>query len=95
VEIGVTVRNVGERKGTETVQVYLTRPVDGVSALAVFGQAVAEPGALTRVRLTIPARAFAHWDPQEHAWAQPAGTFVVRVGSSSRELPLRGELLVG
>jgi beta-glucosidase len=44
VEIGVTVRNVGERKGTETVQVYLTRPVDGVSALAAFGQAVAEPG---------------------------------------------------
>lgn len=95
VEIGVTVRNVGARPGTETVQVYLTRPIDGVSALAAFGQAVAEPGERARVRLTLPARAFAHWDDRLHGWAQPGGTFVVRVGRSSRELPLHGELLVG
>jgi beta-glucosidase len=95
VEIGVTVRNVGERPGTETVQVYLTRPIDGVSALAAFGQAVAQPGERTRVRLTLPARAFAHWDERRHAWAQPDGAFLVKVGPSSRELPLRGELLVG
>lgn len=95
VEIGVTVRNVGAREGTETVQVYLTRPVDGVSALAAFGQAVAKPGERTRVRLTLPARAFAHWDSRRHEWAQPDGTFVIKVGPSSRELPLRGELLVG
>jgi beta-glucosidase len=95
VEIGVTVRNVGERPGTETVQVYLTRPIDGVSALAAFGQAVAEPGERTRVRLTLPARAFAHWDTVRHEWAQPSGQFGIKVGPSSRELPLRGELLVG
>ena len=95
VEIGVTVRNVGARPGTETVQVYLTRPVDGVSALAAFGQAIAEPGERTRVRLTLPARAFAHWDSERRTWAHPGGTFVVRVGPSSRELPLHGELLVG
>jgi len=95
VEIGVTLRNVGARRGTETVQVYLTRPVDGVSALAAFGQATVEPGERTRLRLTLPARAFAHWDVLTHAWAQPAGSFLIKVGSSSRELPLRGELLVG
>ena len=95
VEIGVTVRNVGKRPGTETVQVYLTRPVDGVSALAAFGQVVAEPGERARIRLTLPARAFAHWDSDRHEWAQPGGTFVVKVGPSSREIPLRGELLVG
>ena len=95
VEIGVTVRNVGARPGTETVQVYLTRPVDGVSSLAAFGQALAQPGERTRIRLTLPARAFAHWDAERHAWAQPDGTFQVRVGPSSRELPLRGELQVG
>lgn len=95
VEIGVAVRNVGERAGTETVQVYLTRPVDGVSALAAFGQATAESGELVRLRLTLPARTFAHWDPERHEWAQPAGTFAVKVGSSSRDLPLRGALRVG
>jgi beta-glucosidase len=77
------------------VQVYLTRPVDGVSALAAFGRATAEPGERTRVRLTLPARAFAHWDTALHAWAHPAGAFVVKVGGSSRDLPLRGELAVG
>ena len=95
VELGVTVRNVGVRPGAETVQAYLTRPVDGVSALAAFGHAVAAPGERTRVRLTLPARAFAHWDTAGGAWAHPAGTFVVKVGGSSRDLPLRGELAVG
>ena len=95
VEIGVTIRNVGARRGTETVQVYLTRPVDGVGALAAFGQATVEPGERTRLRLTLPARAFAHWDALAHEWAQPAGSFLIKVGSSSRELPLRGELSVG
>jgi len=94
VELGVTVRNVGTRPGSETVQIYLTRPVDGVSALAAFGRAVADPGERTRIRLTLPARAFAHWDPVDRRWAQPGGVFLVRAGSSSRELPLHGELAV-
>ncbi len=87
-------RNVGTRRGSETVQIYLTRPVDGVSALAAFGRAEADPGERTRVRLTLPARAFAHWDPMRQGWAQAGGVFLVRAGSSSRELPLHGELAV-
>jgi beta-glucosidase len=94
VEISVTVRNTGPRTGTETVQVYVTRPVDGLTALAAFGQAVVEPGQHARVRLTVPARAFAHWDTVEHRWAHPGGTFLVKVGASARELPLRAELPV-
>ena len=94
VEISVTVRNTGARKGSEIVQVYLTRPVDGLSALAAFGRAFAEPGERAVVRLTLRARAFAHWDAQEHRWAHPGGSFVIKVGASARDLPLRAELRV-
>jgi beta-glucosidase len=94
VEIGVTIHNTGQRAGTETVQVYLTRPVDGITALASFAQAEAEPGQRTHVRLTVPARAFAHWDALEHRWVHSGGTFLIKVGASSRELPLRAELPV-
>ena len=94
IELAVTVRNVGSRPGSEVVQVYLTRPFDRLTALAAFGRAEAEPGGLCRVLLTLPARVFAHWDAGSHAWAQPAGVYVVRAGSSAQDLPLHRELPV-
>jgi beta-glucosidase len=94
IELAVTVRNVGTRPGSEVVQVYLTRPFDRLTALAAFGRAEAEPGGLCRVRLTLPARVFAHWDDASHAWTHPAGVYVLRAGRSSRELPLHRELPV-
>lgn len=95
IELAVTVRNVGRRRGSEVVQVYLTRPSDRLTVLAAFARAQAEPGGTARVRLTLPSRVFAHWDAAEHRWAHPGGTYVIKVGRSSRELPLRAELAVG
>ena len=42
--------------------------------------------------IELDQRAFAAWDPDAHRWTISAGTYEVRLGSSSEDL--RGELLV-
>ncbi len=91
-ELVVTVRNTGTRRGREIVQAYVagqpgdeTRPV---RALAAFGIAAAEPGELAEVPLRVPARAFARWDAETGGWAWPRELFTVHVGRSSRDLRL-------
>ncbi len=45
--------------------------------------------------VTIPARAFEHWDVEAHAWALESGTFVLEAGRSSGDLRLRAEVEIG
>jgi beta-glucosidase len=93
-DLGLTVmiRNTGSRRGREVVQAYV-EPVTAeagrpVRTLAAFAAAAAEPGQIARVRLTVPARAFARYDETAGAWAWPPGEFAIRVGRSSADLRL-------
>jgi beta-glucosidase len=93
-DLTVTVRNAGSRPGREVVQAYLAAPADRsgpgepVRTLAAFASVRADPGESLGVRLTIPARAFARYDPDLASWIWPGGQFTVLAGRSSRELPL-------
>jgi len=44
------------------------------------------------VDVTIPARAFAHWDEGSHSRQSEPGTVHLAVGRSYRELPLQAKL---
>ncbi len=98
-DVVVTIRNTGSRPGREVVQAYLAPPPGDpgrpVLALAAFGTAVAEPGAMARLRLRLPARSFARWDERAGGWVWPAGRFQVHVGRSARDLRLTDEVRSG
>uniref|UniRef100_UPI0035CAD161 glycoside hydrolase family 3 C-terminal domain-containing protein n=1 Tax=uncultured Amnibacterium sp. TaxID=1631851 RepID=UPI0035CAD161 len=59
IEVAVTVRNSGDRAGTEVVQLYLSDPVASVvrpvQRLVGYTRVDLEPGAAARVRFTVPA----------------------------------------
>jgi beta-glucosidase len=88
----VMIRNTGPRRGREVVQAYVepVTPEAGrpVRALAAFATVAAEPGEITEVRLTVPARAFARYDETVRTWVWPPGEFAVRIGRSSADLRL-------
>ena len=92
VRVRVAVRNTGSRPGREIVQAYVASPGAGTGrparALGTFAAVSAEPGERAEVVLTVPARAFAVWDPAAGGWAWPPGTFTVEIGRSSRDLRL-------
>jgi beta-glucosidase len=90
--IRVAVRNTGPRPGREIVQAYVASPVADAGrparVLGAFAAVSAAPGERAEVVLTVPARAFAVWDPAAGGWAWPEGTFTIEVGRSSRDLRL-------
>jgi beta-glucosidase len=104
VAVSVTVRNAGDRSGTETVQVYVTDPEASVyrpeQELRGFARATLQPGELQRVTVELDARAFGFWDVTRGRRVVEGGVFGIRVGASSRDIrlttdiELRGEALV-
>src|SRR5215468_2070667 len=92
VRVRVRVNNTGSRPGREIVQAYVAGPVAGAGrparALGAFAVVSAAPGERAEAVLTVPARAFAVWDPAAGGWAWPPGTFTVEIGRSSRDLRL-------
>ncbi|HEY5515034.1 MAG TPA: glycoside hydrolase family 3 C-terminal domain-containing protein [Pengzhenrongella sp.] len=98
VEVGLTVTNTGARAGRETVQVYVSDPACSVfrpeQELKAFAKVTLEPGAGTRVTLTLDARAFSFWHVPLGRWVVEGGSFVIRVGASSRDVRLSGAVVL-
>ncbi|MGO4542546.1 beta-glucosidase BglX [Paenibacillus sp. 2TAB19] len=85
--VSMTVTNIGEAAGEETVQLYIqdlhgsiVRPV---LELKGFRKVWLEPGASLDVAFEIGERDLAFWSPAVGYAAEP-GEFIVHVGSSSR-----------
>lgn len=97
VELDVT--NTGKRAGKEVVQLYLglpsTREVpQPPSALKRFEKISLEPGETSHVRFELDERTLSYWNVKNHNWEVLPGTYQVKVGTSSRDLPLQGAFKV-
>ncbi|MEG1245701.1 MAG: glycoside hydrolase family 3 C-terminal domain-containing protein [Gordonibacter sp.] len=97
-EVSFTVRNDGDRAGKEVVQLYVA-PRDAQvfkapQQLKGFAKVELAPGEERRVALRVPRSSFAHYCPAEGAWDVEAGTYELRVSSSSRDVRLCREVQV-
>jgi beta-xylosidase len=92
-EIACTLRNTGDRAGTEVVQLYLHDPVAQVARpvryLAGFARVPLQPGAARRVVFVLHADRTAFCGVSGARVVEP-GEIKVAVGSSSADLRLRG-----
>jgi beta-glucosidase len=89
VTVGVVLRNTGERRGRDVVQVYLARPDSRIERpvrwLAGHAAVEADPGEQTDVQIVVPRRAFAHWET-ETGWTVEPGRYELHVGRSADHL---------
>jgi beta-glucosidase len=87
--VTVDVANRGARPGKQVVQVYAERPDSTIDRpvrwLVGFASVDVDAGTTASVPITIPVRAFAHWD---EGWQYEPGAFTLRIGTSVVELPL-------
>jgi len=91
--VSLLVKNTGERRGAEVVQVYVhdvrasvPRPEQELKA---FAKVELGPSEEREVRLELDARTFSYYDPARHDWVLEPGEFELRVGSSSRDIRLK------
>ena len=97
-QVEVTVTNTGDRTGSTVVQAYvhdvestLPRPEQELKAFAKVELAAQET---RRITLDLDRRAFAVYDRESGCWAVESGAYEIRVGTSSRDLPLRTTVVV-
>ncbi len=92
-----TVKNTGTRAGDEVVQLYirdvLASRVRPVMQLEGFQRIHLEPGASQEVSFTLGPDQLHMLDGDRH-WVVEPGAFRIMVGSSSKDIRLRGELMV-
>jgi beta-glucosidase len=88
----VTLRNTGERRGKQVVQVYAARPASEVERpvrwLAGFAVVHADPGETVAVPVPIDGRALRHWDADTAGWAVEPGEVLLSAGPSAGDLPV-------
>lgn len=96
--VSCTIRNIGERAGTETVQIYVgelpTAVFTPCKQLAGFAKVHLEAGESTSVEVPIPRRSVSYFDVGQNDWVTPTGTVELLAGSSSRDIRLTTPLAV-
>jgi beta-glucosidase len=89
----VRVENVGRRRGSEVVQCYVhaldRRPSEPDQQLRAFEKLTLDPATTARVELRLTERDFARYDKAAGGWLASPGSYELRIGRSSRNLPLR------
>ncbi|HZQ56007.1 MAG TPA: glycoside hydrolase family 3 C-terminal domain-containing protein [Bryobacteraceae bacterium] len=96
-QVSVDIRNIGERRGTETVQLYIhekTGPVaTPVKQLRGFQRVDLAPGEVKNVKFTLTPEDLQLLD-LDMRWRVVPSDFEIMVGRSSEDLPLEGLLKV-
>ncbi|PVH69280.1 glycoside hydrolase family 3 protein [Cadophora sp. DSE1049] len=92
--IGASVKNTGNVKGQEVLQLYVGIPNGPVRQLRGFAKESLRPGESRSVQFPLTRRDLSVWDVAAQSWKLQTGTYQIYVGSSSRRLPLRGTLAI-
>lgn len=97
VRVSATITNAGTRAGDEVVQLYLRDVLASVARpvqqLAGFTRIRLSPGESREVTFQVTRSQLQMLDANLH-WVVEPGPFRVQVGASSRDIRLRGELVV-
>jgi beta-glucosidase len=97
VNISLDVTNTGDRSGSEVVQLYINDIISSVTTpvkeLKGFEKISLEPGERKTVHLQLSPEDLSLLDRNMNLIVEP-GTFEVMVGSSSRDIKLKGEFEV-
>jgi beta-glucosidase len=89
------VKNTGSVTGAEAAQLYVGIPGAPVKQLRGFQKRTIRPGKSERVTFKLTRRDLSVWDPMVQKWRLQNGEYKIYVGSSSRNLPLAGDLKIG
>jgi len=91
-EVSFTLKNTGKRTGSEIAQVYASLPDaagEPPNRLIGWTKVNLAPGESKQVSVPVGRERFQIFDEASDSWKLVPGQYVVRVGASSRELPLQ------
>ena len=96
-KVTFNVTNIGDVPGAEVAQLYLAFPPaagEPPQVLRRFAKVNLAPGECAPVAFELGDADVSVWDADAHGWRKVAGQYGVLVGSSSRDVRLKGEMTV-
>jgi beta-glucosidase len=98
ISVSLEVQNTGSRAGDEVVQLYVhardSKVQRPLQELKRFQRIALQAGETRPVSFTLPASEAAFWDVRRGKFTVEKGTLEIRVGSSSRDIRLHGEVRI-
>jgi beta-glucosidase len=92
--VSFDIKNIGSREGAEVAQLYI-RDIDAseirpVKELKGFEKILLKPGEVKTLKIEIDERALSFYSSKKKQWIAEPGKFEALVGSSSKEIKLKG-----
>ena len=96
--VTLTVTNTGKCAGAEIVQLYVAKPDARIfrpaQELKGFAKVWLEAGESKTVTIPLDDKAFRYWNIATDSWEVEGGKYLLRVGASSDDICLTGEVTV-
>jgi beta-glucosidase len=89
--VSFTVKNTGKRAGTEIAQIYASLPdaaQEPPKRLVGWARVQLRPGESKQVSVPVSRDRFTAYDEASDSWKLVPGKYVIRIGGSSKDLPL-------
>lgn len=90
IDISVNVKNIGDRAGAETVQLYISDPSSSVERpakeLKGFRKVYLEPDETARVSFRIEEKELSFFEPEKHMWIAETGKYIAHIAASSSDI---------
>ena len=98
IDIKVKVNNTGNHNGKEVVQAYISKPDSAIERasqeLKGFAKVDVEKGGSSIASISIPVKELAFYNVDTEKWEVEKGTYLIKVGNSSRHLVLESSISV-
>ena len=98
ITIQVDIKNTGTLGGDEVVQIYIADKKPGLlkpeKKLVAFERVNIMPGLAKTVELVLEANELAIWNLRKKKFVLEPGAFLIMVGSSSKDIRLRGSFVI-
>ena len=94
--ISVPVKNIGQRDGTEILQLYIRNlqdPDGPLKSLRAFKRVDVKAGQTVNARLTFDSKAFEFWDPETNTMRVKNGKYEILIGNSSLDKDLKKKIM--
>lgn len=96
--VSFNLKNIGEVDGAEVAQVYVSAPESKIfkaeKELKGFKKVFLKAGESAKVEIELDERAFSYYNVNICDWHAESGKYAIKVGASSRDIRLEGEVTV-
>ena len=92
----VDVKNVGQRDGSETIQLYIRNlqdPDGPLKSLRAFQRVEVKAGQTVTVNLTLDRKSFEFWDAETNTMRVKPGKYEILIGNSSLDKDLKKQII--